>query len=166
MKKKTIFFAAEPEFLHLAQAVSGNLFDLKFCSSLEKAEVLLGSAESNKNIDMIVCGLHFDGGRMHELLSLAKSSEKTWSIPFLCVKLRDGNMTSHMLNSIKTSCEALGAQGFLHFPDILSKHGELAAYGMFRNALRDLLEKRIDTERMREDTHVAASENPAHRRIA
>jgi hypothetical protein len=140
LKKKTIFFADRPEFRHIAQAVVGSFFDLKFCSSMEEAEASLQSPESARAVDLIACEVDFDDGRMHELLRFVRSNERTRPIPFICVKLREGRLTSRMLNSIRTSSELLGAQGFLHLADIISRHGEHAAFGMFRNTLRDLLE--------------------------
>ena len=127
--------------MHIAQAAAGDFFDTKFCSSLEEAEASLRFPGSAEEVDLIACGLHFDDGRMYELLRFARSNEKTRPIPFLCVKLLKGRMTPSMLDSIRASSEMLGAQGFLHFPEIASRHGEHAALVIFRKTLYDLLEE-------------------------
>ena len=156
-KKRNIFFADRAELRHIAQAVTGDWFDLKFCSSLEEAEASLRSPGNAEEVDLIACGLHFDDGRMYELLRFVRCNETTRPIPFLCVKLQKGKMTPSMLDSIKTSSAMLGAQGFVHFPDMVLKHGERAALIVFRKTLHDILKRSERRSNAHEGMHLSGS---------
>jgi CheY-like chemotaxis protein len=136
-KIKRILLAESPEVMPLAYASfgvrdsdlpligaseSGTLCQIVPCSSLGAAMSAL-----RHDIDLIVCGLHFDESRMFDLLRAVKADPATRDIPFLCVKAISGALDRTIYESIKISTRALGAEDFYDLSEERERLGEKLA---------------------------------------
>lgn len=98
--------------------------------------VTLDSAKERvyEEIDLILCGLHFDESRMFDLLRFVKADPTLRHIPFLCIKTLQGDVEPTFSESIRIATKALGAVGFFDLAASISKVGteqaknEIAAY--------------------------------------
>jgi hypothetical protein len=99
------------------------------CVTLEMAKEV-----ARDNIDVILCGLHFDDSRMFDLLRFVKADPALRAIPFLCIKTLKGKVEPTFDESIRIATKALGAVGFFDLATKIDKVGrdhamsEIAGY--------------------------------------
>jgi CheY-like chemotaxis protein len=120
-----------------AQAASQALkkdFALTFCTSLVDARSVL-----KDGFDLILCGLHFDEGRMFDFLREVKADPQTKSIPFLCIKSTDGMLSPAISQSIEIASHSLGANGFVDLFQWKAAHGDEEAYEKFRRLVIEVM---------------------------
>ena len=73
---------------------------------------------------LVLCGVHFDDGRMYDLLTYLKGRPALAAVPFLAVRLRPGELDDAIYQSVKIAVTALGGDGFLDLFRWQSRHGE------------------------------------------
>jgi len=106
--KLNVLVAEVPAVIPVVQEAWQDHFSLTFCTSMVEAESLL-----DREFDVIVCGTHFAESRMFDLLRLAKSKPERRAVPFLCVRVLDGELDSTAFQGISIAACALGAAGFV-----------------------------------------------------
>jgi hypothetical protein len=131
---KKILIAIRPEDMQLMSDALGSDFDTVACFSLDEAKTAL-----DHNISLVICGLHFDDGRMFDFLKHAKAGAATASIPFFCVKGAGGPLSRAIYQGIVIATEALGATGFVDLSDLRNKLGDEQTYKVLRDALLQIL---------------------------
>ena len=63
---------------------------------------------------LVVCGCHFDEGRMYDLLRLLKGSRQLARIPFVAVRcVQDDLLDDALYESVKIAVRALGGNAFV-----------------------------------------------------
>ena len=63
---------------------------------------------------LVVCGCHFDEGRMYDLLRHLKASQEHAGVPFLAVRCVEGELLDDALyESVKIAVRALGGNAFV-----------------------------------------------------
>ena len=109
-------------FPMLGASMSGISLMLVPCVTLEAAKQAV-----HDDIDVVLCGLHFDECRMFDLLRFMKADPGLRRIPFLCIKTLDGTLDPTFNESVKIATQALGAAGFFDLGALNKKLGpELA----------------------------------------
>lgn len=103
-----VLVAEVPRVVPIVQEAWGDCFALTICTSMQEATKLL-----DDRFDVIVCGTHFAESKMFDLLRIAKSLPEVQAIPFLCVRVLDGELDSTAYQGISSACHALGAAGFV-----------------------------------------------------
>jgi hypothetical protein len=103
-----VLVAEVPGVIPLVQEAWHDHFILTFCTSIVEAESLL-----ERSFDVIVCGTHFAESKMFDLLRLAKAKSAAQNVPFLCVRVLDGELDSTAFQGISIAACALGAAGFV-----------------------------------------------------
>jgi hypothetical protein len=136
---QTLLIAIRPEDIRMMTTALGAEFNIRLCHTLADAKAAL-AAPGNSDIDAIACGLHFDDGKMFDLLSYAKHYPDTQDIPFFCIKGAGGELTPAIFKAIVIATEKMGADGFIDISDLCGKIGAEATYAMLRNGLRGLFE--------------------------
>lgn len=86
----------------------GGRFAMAAAGTLERAKVLVTA-----DTPLVVCGCHFDEGRMYELLRYLKARPPLSSIPFLAIRTTEGELDEAMYESVKIATGALGGNGFV-----------------------------------------------------
>jgi hypothetical protein len=76
--KLTLLIAVSRQNTPLVHNVLGDEFNLLVCHSFHTAETLL-----EKDINLVTCGVHFDQGRMFDLLQSVRMNPKLHEVPFL-----------------------------------------------------------------------------------
>ena len=96
----------------------------------------------NKNIDLVICGLHFNDSRMFDFLRITKADPLVEAIPFLCFRNSDSDLGKTAIEALKIACNALGAAGFVDYYDLKQCNGYLEADNQFRKIIEGLLDKK------------------------
>jgi hypothetical protein len=131
---KKLLIAIRPDDIQMMSDALGSEFDVVVCTSFTQAKSSL-----TENIDLVACGLHFDEGKMFDLLRYVKADEKLKSIPFFCVKGVGGELSPAIFQSIKIATKTMGADGFIDISERRRKYGDEATYANMRNAVHQLL---------------------------
>jgi hypothetical protein len=112
----------------------GAEFNVVFCDTFEKARLQL-----DESIGLVVCGAHFDDGRMFDLLRHLKEDVRTQLIPFLVIFGNRPEYSPAILHSIQSASEILGARGIIDFSTLSEDLGEARAFAHFRQIVRRIL---------------------------
>lgn len=138
--KKCILVASTPDGQYRAQQALGEIYDLRFASTLREAELLLTEGGSAR-FDMIICGIHFDDSQMFELLRFVRSVDHFDSLPFLVIQARHSAL--NVMTSVKSIADKLGACGFLELHLMTPAKANKA----LQTAVRDSFDKPVKYER-------------------
>jgi len=115
--------------------VLGTEFDIVgVCTTLSEAISSL-----HRDVESIVCEIHFDDSRMFDLLRLAKADPATREIPFVCFRDMDSHLAPPFLESLQIACKALGAVAFIDLFDLKARYGTKQADARFREILTNAL---------------------------
>ena len=128
--KYRIVVAIRPEDAGLMREVMGDEFDLVMCTSLQEAQAALTS-----DVDMIACGVHFDDGRMFDLLKYIKADKALRVIPFWGVLRDEGMLSSAITRGIRTAMKTLGANGLFNLSQMRTDDQPDILYRQLRAAL-------------------------------
>jgi hypothetical protein len=128
--KYRIVVAIRPEDAGLMREVMGDEFDLVMCTSLQEAQSALAP-----DVDMIACGVHFDDGRMFDLLKYVKADQTLCAIPFWGVLRDEGMLSSAITRGIRTAMKTLGANGLFNLSQMRTDDQPDILYRQLRAAL-------------------------------
>lgn len=62
---------------------------------------------------LVVCGCHFDEGRMYDLLRHLKATAALRNVPFVAVRCMEGELDDTLYESVKIAVRALGGNAFV-----------------------------------------------------
>jgi hypothetical protein len=131
-----IVVAIRPEDAALMRDVMGDEFDLILCTSLAEAQSALALA---REVHMIACGVHFDDGRMFDLLKYVKADAALRAIPFWGVLRDEGMLSSAITRGIRTAMKTLGANGLFNLSQMRADEQPERLYKELRTALAQSL---------------------------
>lgn len=89
--------------------------------------------------DLVVCGCHFDEGRMYDLLRHMKATRDLARIPFLAVRVVEGELDDPFYESVKIAVHALGGDAFVDVLRWRRKYGEAEANARLTALLQKLV---------------------------
>ena len=125
-----IVIAIRPEDAGLMREIMGDEFDLIMCTSLPEAQAAL-----TPGVHMIACGVHFDDGRMFDLLKYVKANEGLRAIPFWGVLRDEGMLSSAITRGIRTAMKTMGANGLFNLSQMRTDDQPEILYRELRAAL-------------------------------
>lgn len=76
---------------------------------------------------LVVCGCHFDEGRMYDLLRHMKSNEALAGIPFVAIRTLPDELDDALYESVQIAVTVLGGQEFVDLPRWRRQHGDAEA---------------------------------------
>ncbi|MDQ9170640.1 hypothetical protein Q8A64_09480 [Oxalobacteraceae bacterium R-40] len=120
----------------ISSILEGN--DLTFVHSLDQAYAAL-----SPDFDLIVCGLHFENGRMYDFLKFSKAYQPTKDIPFLCVQLTGGILAYGAFKSMVTAFDVLGGDLFVQLAKWRIELGDEQAFRKLLDVIRVVAAKRL-----------------------
>lgn len=132
-----ILIAIRPEHRELLSTILKNS-DLVFVSSIDEAYVTL-----SPDFDLIICGLHFENGRMYDFLKFSKAYQPTKDIPFLCVQLSGGILPYGAFKSMVTAFDVLGGDLFVQLAKWRIELGDENAFTKLLDVIEELAVKRL-----------------------
>ena len=62
---------------------------------------------------LVVCGCHFDEGRMYDLLRYMKATPPLSDVPFMAIRALEGELEDALYESVKIATRALGGDSFV-----------------------------------------------------
>jgi hypothetical protein len=129
-----VLVAIRPEDMDVMRRVFGDEFEVIHCTTLLEAKSVL-----DVNLAMIACGVHFDDGRMFDLLKLVKEDPQWCAIPFWGILRDEGLLSSAITRGIRTAMKSMGANGLFNLSQINPGSDEDAAFTELRAAIRKTL---------------------------
>lgn len=131
-----VLVAIRPEDIDVMRRVFGDEFEVINCVTLPEAQAALSA-----DLAMIACGVHFDDGRMFELLKLVKADPKLSAIPFWGILRDEGLLSSAITRGIRTAIKSMGANGLFNLSQFNPGSDEDLAFRELRAAIRKSLTK-------------------------
>ena len=96
--------------------------------------------------DLVVCGCHFDEGRMYDLLRYLKASPGLDRVPFLATRCMAGELLDDALyESVKIAVRALGGNAFVDLLRWQQRWGAAEASHRLTRLVESLLSGPEDT---------------------
>ena len=129
-----VLVAIRPEDADVMRHVFGDEFEVINCITLAEAQAAL-SAE----LAMIACGVHFDDGRMFDLLKQVKADPQLCAIPFWGILRDEGLLSTAITRGIRTAMKSMGASGLFNLSQVDTDGDGDTAYGDLRSAIRKSL---------------------------
>jgi hypothetical protein len=119
-----ILIADTPEGVEAFRRALSTTLSLVTATSLDQARALLDPPPA-----VVVCGCHFDEGRMYDLLRHLKATQELARVPFMAVRCVEGDMAldDALYESVKIAVRALGGNAFVDLLRWQRKHGEAEA---------------------------------------
>ena len=122
MSSARILVADTPEAIRVFRETVATPFTLVRATQLDEARRALAPAPQ-----LVVCGCHFDEGRLYDLLRLMKATPEVASVPFLAVRCLEDELESALYESVKIAVRALGGNAFVDLPRWQRRWGEAEA---------------------------------------
>jgi CheY-like chemotaxis protein len=129
--KKRVLAADRLEGIQTLHNVLGNSVEIVAATSLKEATRLMHETQ----VDMIICGIHFDESRMFELSTLAHGSSRTKPIPFLMFRDLESRLEPTFFKSLEISAKVIGAVGFVDLFSLKQQFGVPMADQQFREII-------------------------------
>lgn len=135
-KKPTILVADVPEGRETIKNIVGDRATLVPVTRMD--EFL---RQVTGDLDLIICGIHFDESRMFDLLRLALASRPGRACPVLCFRDLESELQPTLLESLDISCRALGALAFVDLYTLKRRYGIDAADAAFLKIIMGCLDR-------------------------
>jgi hypothetical protein len=132
-----VLVAIRPEDAGVMHRVFGDEFEIIPCLTLAEARAALSA-----DLAMIACGVHFDDGRMFDLLKLVKADPQLGAIPFWGILRDEGLLSSTITRGIRTAMKSMGANGLFNLSQLSPGCDEDTVYRELRSAIRQSLANR------------------------
>lgn len=132
--QKTLLIAVRETDVQLTKSfVEGN-YQIVYCHTLEAAKAAL-----DDGVDVVVSGIHFDGGAVFELLQYVRASAVFGKLPFFVMldSSRRYSYSPAIIHGLKTAARALGATAFTDLGALIEKFGRAEAVEVLRRGIRE-----------------------------
>lgn len=130
---KKVLVALRASEVSMVAEVLGEEFQLVVCHSMDDA-----IARLDENIGLIACGVHFDSGRMFDLLRYVKDHPQYNKVPFF-ILLGVGRYSQPIMHGIRSAAKLMGAAGFTDLSSLREKMGGDQAHEQLRSVVRQVL---------------------------
>ena len=132
-----ILVADHPESFAAFRRALQAPFDLAQADSVERAKAALAETPT-----LVVCGCHFDEGRMYDLLRYLKASPALARVPFMAVRCTEGELLDDALyESVKIAVRALGGNSFVDLTRWQRRWGEAEAARRLTQLVQGLVQR-------------------------
>jgi len=132
-----LLIAVRPEDVALGKIILGNEFNPVFCHSYEEA-----CRGLDDSVQMVVCGVHFDNGKVFDLLRFVRETPQFETLPFF-ILLGAGSRYSHaIVQGIRAAAELLKVTAFTDLTRFADKFGKEASIDALRKGIRDTIAAR------------------------
>jgi hypothetical protein len=128
-----ILVADTPEAFDMLRGVLASQGPLVRAGTLEEAKKLV-----HGDTRLVICGCHFDEGRMYELLRWMRTQPALVATPFLSIRVLEGALDDAMYESVKIATRVLGGDGFVDLYRWQRKYGPDKAAARLAEGVRQL----------------------------
>jgi CheY-like chemotaxis protein len=141
MTGQRILVADTPESVVALRAALTTSLPLHAVSTLEEARAAVAQTPL-----LVICGCHFDEGRMYDLLRLLKAEPALSKVPFMAVRCLEGELEDAIYESVKIAVRALGGNAFVDLLRWQRKYGEQEASHRLTRTVETLAHAQGDSE--------------------
>lgn len=135
-----VLVAIRPDDADVMRHVFGDEFEVISCITLAEAQAAL-----SPDLAMIACGVHFDDGRMFDLLKQVKADPQLCAIPFWGILRDEGLLSSAITRGIRTAMKSMGASGLFNLSQVDTDGEGDTAYRELRSVIRTSLVNKPDS---------------------
>jgi hypothetical protein len=132
--RKKILLAVRPADFASISEFLGTEFDFVACTTLEEA-----IAHLTENIGLILCGVHFDCGKMFELLEASQANPATRWVPHYLLVSEDTNYSHAILEGIRSAATVKGVSGFINFAQMVHAQGREETRAWNKQSISEIL---------------------------
>lgn len=134
MSPSRILVADTPEAFQVFSATLTSPFTLVQAGTFEDARHALQQPPPG----LVVCGCHFDEGRLYDVLRLLKATPALVHVPFMAIRCVEGELEDALYESVKIAVRALGGNAFVDLPRWRLRWGEAEASHRLTNLVQTL----------------------------
>lgn len=132
MTQARILVADSEKAAATVQSILGKDVELVIAHTMKQAEKRLQGP-----LDMVICGIHFDGSNMYQLLHLVNSRHA--HLPFIVFRDLASALDPTFAQSVQISAKLLGALGLIDLYSLRERLGTAEADRRFRGMVLDAL---------------------------
>jgi len=130
-----IVVADTSEAFQALQAPLARVFALAHAATCEQARALV-----QPMTPLVLCGVHFDEGRLYDLLRSLKATPTLAQVPFVVTRIGPGELDEGIYDSVKVATSALGGNGFIDFFRWQAQYGPAGAARRLLERVRALVD--------------------------
>lgn len=131
-EKRTVLVAIRPEDKALAAAIIDNAYRAVYCHTYEQAQACL-----DEGIYAVVCGVHFDNGKVFDYLRCVRTHPAARNIPVFILLGNSSRYSPSIVHGMRRAAEVLGVTAFTDLIRLTDKVGREQAIAILRQGLRD-----------------------------
>lgn len=136
MHGKKLLIAIRPEDVEFTKIILNDEFDVVFCHTYEDA-----LAKLDDTVKLITCGVHFDNGRVFDLLRYVRDNRRTEHLPFFIMLGASSRYSPAIVHGIKAAADLLKVTGFTDLTRFADKIGKEEAFAALRQGIRDAIDQ-------------------------
>jgi len=130
-----LLIAVRHEDAAFARHIIGQEFDFVICHSFQEARDQL-----DKGVHLVTCGVHFDNGRVFDLLRAVRENPGTAHLPFFILLGAGSRYSPAIIQGIRAAAKLLKVTAFTDLARFADKLGRDAAIDALRKGIRDAIE--------------------------
>ena len=129
-----LLIAVRPEDVAFSRNILGDEFNAVFCHSFAEA-----CAELDDSVRLVTCGVHFDNGKVFDLLRLVREQASTAHLPFFILLGADSRYSRAVVQGIRVAAKLLKVTAFTDLTRFADKLGDEASIAALRQGIRDAI---------------------------
>jgi hypothetical protein len=141
LARRPIVVADRPEAFDVLRATLPGGVQLASAATLAEARNAV-----RPDTPLVVCGCHFDDGRMYDLLRYLQAHPPLARVPFLTIRALEGELDDAMYESVKIATQALGGVGFVDLYRWGRRYGEAEASRRLTERILALADGQVDSD--------------------
>lgn len=126
----TVLIAASEDEQKFLKTALGKDHAYVWCTTWRQVE-----HEMDTEIDAVLCGVHFDDGRLFDLVEWVKSGSGTRNTPVYGVVVHARHFSEHFLTGLRSAVSLFDAEGVLDLAGLRRDCGDAEAIDMLRTAV-------------------------------
>lgn len=132
-----LLIAIRPEDAGLSKVILGDEFDAVICHTYEEA-----CAQLDDSIQLVTCGVHFDNGKVFDLLRFVRENPRMESLPFFILLGAGSRYSPAIVQGIRTAAKLLKVTAFTDLTRFADKLGKDASFDALRKGIHDAIAAR------------------------
>lgn len=129
-----LLLAVRPEDVALSKGILGEEFNAVFCHSYEEA-----CAELDDSVRLVTCGVHFDNGKVFDLLRFVRENPRSADLPFFILLGAGSRYSPAIVQGIRAAAKLLKVTAFTDLTRFSDKLGANASVDALRQGIRDAI---------------------------
>ncbi|KIF79795.1 hypothetical protein TSA66_01435 [Noviherbaspirillum autotrophicum] len=130
-EKRTLLLAIRPDDKPLATAIIDDDYHAVYCHTYEQAQACL-----DEDIYAVVCGIHFDNGKVFDYLRHVRTHPAGRDIPVFILLGNSSRYSPSIVHGMRRAAEVLGVTAFTDLIRLVDKVGKERAIDLLRQGLR------------------------------